>query len=89
VNGEPVEPEDRDALSDVRETSAHDEAEQSELDLGVISTGSPDIDRALTPIEGLGDRPVAEHPDVYEQVLGQLSATMADSSADEAPAGDA
>ena len=58
--------------------------EQSELDLGVISTGAPDIDRALTPLEGLGERPVSEHPEVYEQVLGELSATMADHTAEPA-----
>lgn len=50
--------------------------EQSELDLGVISTGSPSIDRALSPIEGLGDHPVVDHPEVYEQVLAELSAAM-------------
>lgn len=54
--------------------------EQSELDLGVISTGAPDIDRALAPLEGLGERPVSDHPAVYEQVLGELSATMADNT---------
>ncbi len=101
VNAEPARPDEHTASDQAQETSVHDgvsggafggapdEAEQSELDLGVISTGSPDIDRALAPIEGLGDQPVAEHPDVYEQVLGQLSATMADSSADKTAAGDA
>jgi len=64
--------------------------EQSELDLGVISTGAPDVDRALAPLEGLGERPVSDHPGVYEEVLGQLSSTMADHTAepdDPAPAG--
>ena len=56
--------------------------EQSELDLGVISTGASDVDSALAPLEGLGDRPVSEHPEVYEQVLAELSATMADHSGD-------
>ena len=63
--------------------------EQSELDLGVISTGAPDIDRALTPLEGLGERPVSEHPEVYEQVLGELSATMAENPVDDREATDA
>ena len=63
--------------------------EQSELDLGVISTGVPDIDRALTPLEGLGERPVPEHPEVYEQVLGELSATMAENPVDDRDATDA
>ena len=56
--------------------------EQSELDLGVISTGASDVDSALAPLEGLGERSVSEHPEVYEQVLGELSATMADHSGD-------
>jgi hypothetical protein len=63
--------------------------EQSELDLGVISTGAPDIDRALSPLEGLKERPVSEHPEVYEQVLGELSATMADNPVDVAESADA
>ena len=66
-----------------------DEAEQSELDLGVISTGSPEVDRTLTPIERLGELPVAEHPEVFERVLGELSSTMTDSSADESSVGEA
>jgi hypothetical protein len=97
VNAESARPDDRNDSDQAQAASvpggvshgAPDEAEQSELDLGVISTGSPDIDRALAPIDRLGDQPVADHPDVYEQVLGQLSATMADSSADETAAGDA
>lgn len=63
--------------------------EQSELDLGVISTGAPDIDSALSPLEGLGERPVSEHPEVYEQVLGELSATMAENPVDHHAATDA
>jgi len=97
VNADAVSPDQRNPSDQTeaasaagwRSDGASEEAEQSELDLGVISTGSPDIDRALAPIKGIGDQPVAEHPDVYEQVLGQLSATMADSSADKTAAGDA
>lgn len=49
---------------------------QSELDLGVVSTGSPDVDAALQPLDQLAERPVAEHPEVYDRVLEALTATM-------------
>ena len=62
-----IQPETRDA-----------EQEQSELDLGVISTGSGPVDQALKPLEKLGAQPVSEHPAVFEQVLTDLSATMSD-----------
>lgn len=59
----------------------HDaEQEQSELDLGVISTGSGPVDQALKPLERVGAQPVGEHPAVFEQVLTDLSATMSDGS---------
>ena len=53
-----------------------DRAEQSELDLGVVSTGSPEVDQALTPIEGLAERGVSDHPEIFEPVLDGLTATM-------------
>jgi hypothetical protein len=64
---------------------APDEAAQSELDLGVVSTGSADVDRALRPLDGLAERPVADHTEVFEQVLGDLAETMTGSG--EAPVG--
>lgn len=51
---------------------------QSELDLGVVSTGSTVVDEALRPLESLGDRPVAEHAEAYERVLGDLTEAMSD-----------
>ena len=66
-----------------------DEVEQSELDLGVISTGTVVVDHALAPLEGLGALPVADHPEVFERVLGDLSATMAEGVADEGSPRDA
>ena len=65
----------------VNEAEQPEKSEQSELDLGVISTGSAEVDAALRPIEQVGDLPVSEHPDVFERVLGDLSATMTDSAA--------
>ncbi len=50
---------------------------QSELDLGVVSTGAADVDAALRPLEALTERPVSEHAEVYEQVLESLASTMA------------
>lgn len=50
---------------------------QSELDLGVVSTGAADVDAALRPLESLTERAVSEHPEVYEQVLASLASTMA------------
>ena len=52
------------------------EGAQSELDLGVLSTGSADVDRALAPLEGLAEREVSAHPEVFEQVLDELAQTM-------------
>ena len=69
--------------------STPDEVEQSELDLGVISTGTPIVDQALAPLEGLGGVPVADHPQVFEGVLSDLSATMAEGAADEGSPRDA
>ena len=57
---------------------AETEQEQSELDLGVISTGSETVDEALSPLEGLSDQSVDGHPAVFERVLGDLTATMTD-----------
>lgn len=59
-----------------------DETAQSELDLGVVSTGSATVDAALRPVEQLADREVAAHPDVFEEVLADLSRTM---TADDSP----
>ncbi len=61
---------------------AADETAQSELDLGVVSTGSAEVDAALHPIESLTERDVAAHPEVFEQVLTDLSRTM---TADDSP----
>ncbi|MFL6288993.1 MAG: hypothetical protein ACJ73L_11415 [Actinomycetes bacterium] len=69
--------------------STSDEVEQSELDLGVISTGTTVVDHALSPLEGLGNLPVADHPQVFERVLSDLSATMAEGVADEGSPRDA
>lgn len=35
-------------------------------------TGDPRVDEALRPLAGLAGRPVAEHPQVYERLHGQL-----------------
>lgn len=57
---------------------AETEQEQSELDLGVVSTGSAPVDQALGLLETVAERPIGEHPAVFEQVLADLSSTMAD-----------
>lgn len=59
------------------EHPAEAETAQSELDLGVMSTGSLAVDRALLPLEGLTERPVSGHAEVFEQVLDELAQTMA------------
>ena len=53
-------------------------ARQSELDLGVVPTGDVRVDAALAALEGLPERPVDEHPEVYESVHRQLQAALAD-----------
>jgi hypothetical protein len=60
-------------------SSASRDSEQSQLDLGVISTGAADVDQALRGLENISDRPVDEHPEIYEAVLGGLTAAMDDS----------
>ena len=50
--------------------------EQSELDLGVVATGHAGVDAALTSLDGLGERPVADHPAVFEQVHRALDEAM-------------
>lgn len=52
-------------------------AAQPELDLGVVPTGSTEVDAALSPLDQLAERAVAEHAVVYEQVLDALATTMA------------
>ena len=58
--------------------TAQAETSQSELDLGVMSTGSVAVDRALVPLEALAERPVSGHAEVFEQVLDELAQTMAE-----------
>lgn len=74
-------PDDADPLGRVHEpvTGAEptaEEAAQSELDLGMVSTGSTEVDQALQPLEGLAERPVGDHARIFEQVLGGLAETM-------------
>ena len=68
---------------DERQTPSDDPAEggqvmQSELDMGVVPTGDPRVDAAVAELESLPDRPVEEHPAVYEGVHQQLQAALAD-----------
>lgn len=51
-------------------------AGQSELDLGVVPTGSAEVDAALRPLDQLAERAVGEHAAVYERVLDALTTTM-------------
>jgi len=62
-----------DSLSDMPEPG-----EQSELDLGVIATGDARVDAALTGLTGLSDRPIGEHPAVFEQVHDELAQAMSE-----------
>lgn len=71
--------EDAEPLGQAPEPAADpssEETAQSELDLGMVSTGSIDVDRALRPLDGLAERPVAEHAEIFDQVLGELAETM-------------
>jgi hypothetical protein len=58
--------------------------EQSELDLGVVATGHEGVDEALSALAGLSDRPVAEHPAVFEKVHRDLDAAMTSLGEDDA-----
>jgi hypothetical protein len=83
-----TQPKDHDAITPTASSTGRaptaEPADQSELDLGVISTGSPAVDEALQPLESLAEVPVGDHPEVLERVLGELSATL---SAPEPPTG--
>lgn len=52
---------------------------QPELDLGVVPTGNAAVDAALSQLDGLAERPVHDHPQVYTQVHQSLNAALADS----------
>ena len=52
------------------------QGDQSELDLGVVNTGDPVVDEALSGLEQLKSIPVAEHPEVFEQVHRGLTDAM-------------
>jgi len=56
--------------------------EQSEFDLGVVATGNTAVDAALAPLDGLGERPVVDHPDIYEQVHQELTQAMSEFAED-------
>lgn len=45
---------------------------------GVPSTGEPRVDAALAPLRRLPDLPVADHPDVYDEVHRGLQDALAD-----------
>jgi hypothetical protein len=51
---------------------------QPELDLGIRQTGNAQVDAALTALEGVMDRSVEEHPEVFEDVHRALHSTMMD-----------
>jgi len=67
------------AVPELAPAPAPRDSEQSQLDLGVISTGAADVDQALRALENVSERPVDEHAGVYEAVLGGLTAAMDDS----------
>ena len=56
--------------------------EQSEFDLGVVATGNAGVDAALAALEGLGERTVVDHPDIYEQVHQELTQAMSEFAED-------
>lgn len=79
VDGEVVEPGAEPGGGSVVEAEQGVEtqgSEQSELDLGVVSTGSPEVDRSLRPLDTITDRPVSEHPEIFDQVLVDLTEAM-------------
>lgn len=51
---------------------------QPELNLGVMSTGNSAVDAALSQLDGLADRPVHDHPQVYTEVHQSLNAALTD-----------
>ena len=43
---------------------------------GAVRTGAPEVDRVLAEVEGLGDRPLAEHLGVYERAHESLRSAL-------------
>lgn len=78
-------PDDTGSDAAAADEGANAESAQSELDLGVLSTGSVSVDRALAPLDGLGERPVSDHAEVFEQVLDELAQTMTEPTAQTMP----
>jgi hypothetical protein len=61
--------------------------EQSEFDLGVVATGNESVDAALAGLDGLSERPVVDHPDIYERVHQELTQAMSEFAEDIDPGG--
>lgn len=76
----PPEPEPESIAADVGEPREETPpaGQQSELDLGVVPTGDPRVDDALTTLEILPDTPVDEHPEVFEAVHQRLHEALSD-----------
>jgi hypothetical protein len=76
------DPDDAGPDATAADEAAQAAGAQSELDLGVLSTGSVPVDRALAPLDGLAERPVSGHAEVFEQVLDELANTMTEPTAE-------
>lgn len=49
---------------------------ETQLDLDVFSTGSSEVDAALSPLRDLTEVPVAEHPAHFNAALNALTAIL-------------
>jgi hypothetical protein len=47
-----------------------------ELDAPPVRTGDPRVDEVLTSLDGLDERPVGEHAEVFERAHEQLRAAL-------------
>jgi hypothetical protein len=49
---------------------------RDEVDAPPVRTGDPRVDEVLTSLDGLDDRPVSEHAEMFERAHEQLRAAL-------------
>jgi hypothetical protein len=47
-----------------------------------VRTGTPEVDAALERLDTVAERPVSEHPDIYDDVHRQLQGALVDLDGD-------
>ena len=69
----PEFPDDDDAESDDEGVEGR---AREDVDAAPVRTGDPRVDEVLTSLDGLDERPVSEHAEVFERAHEQLRAAL-------------